>query len=263
MAYLILSTDGHEWDRRELTGPIVLGRAPDCDISVHDILLSRRHCRLTPVGDGWLVIDLASRNGTCVGDKTIEQCRLNHGDVISLGKTQFTFCTDTFVKPVRNSDRPALPPAASREELLAGTMVGIIFEPAPTDEPPARRVYRPSPKPRPMDPVSFASDDVYSMLEQIASSSWDSIYAENAQPLRQSRSLPQPMIANRAVVRQKSPGVSFALQATPAVVAPPRRRKFGGWAFRIFSRVRNWSGKPGDTLAAFTPSSISGTRANA
>jgi predicted component of type VI protein secretion system len=84
MAYLILAIQGQEWDRREITGPVVLGRSADCDISIHDILLSRRHCRFTPMGGNWLVIDLASRNGTAVGEQRVgrakAQDRRHHPD---------------------------------------------------------------------------------------------------------------------------------------------------------------------------------------
>ena len=213
MAYLILSTDGHEWDRRELNGPVVVGRSPECDISVHDIQLSRRHCRLTPSSDGWLLIDLASRNGTRIGDHAIEQCRLKHGQVIRVGKTTLTFRTDALVKRERNSLRPKVPPAISREESLAGTVAGLVV-PSPERESP-RSQYHPRPRPRPMDPVSFANDNLYEMLEQIASSSWDSIYAINAQPLRKTRPLSQPMIAGQKRVRTSTPRLSFELQAMP------------------------------------------------
>jgi predicted component of type VI protein secretion system len=262
MAYLILSTDGHEWDRRELTGPIVLGRSPECDIPVHDILLSRRHCRLTPSSDGWLLIDLASRNGTCIGDQTVEQCRLKHGDVIRVGKTTLRFCTDVLVKPEPIGIRPEFPPAVSKEDTLAGTVVGMTVPLPPATESVPRKVYRPSPKPRPMDPESFANENLYQMLEQIASSSWDSIYAVNSQPLRRSRPLPQPIIASEAKFRARVPTVNIELQASsvdhPSITsnrAKTLRRRFAGlgrWILR----------KAGDGLAGITPARTSGTRAD-
>jgi pSer/pThr/pTyr-binding forkhead associated (FHA) protein len=84
MAYLIVSQAGHELKRIELCkSPVVIGRSPECDLALHDILLSRRHCRLTPTTDGWLLIDLASRNGTRVGDRKIEQRFLKDADHFS------------------------------------------------------------------------------------------------------------------------------------------------------------------------------------
>jgi predicted component of type VI protein secretion system len=215
MAYLIFSTEGQEWDRREITGPLVLGRSADCEVSIHDILLSRRHCRFTQVDGDWLVIDLASRNGTIVGDHRVDEKKLKTGDVIRVGKTKITFRNEPFVPARHRPTRPPVPPAISRvDDTMAGTVFDLEFE--PEDEPiqKPRMPMRPVPKPRPKDPESFATDDLYSMLEQIASSSWDSIYAINAQPLRRSRLIPQPIIAGQPRVRPTRPAVSIALQAS-------------------------------------------------
>jgi hypothetical protein len=216
MAYLIFSTDGQEWDRRELTKPVVLGRSAECDISIHDILLSRRHCRLTPVDGNWLLIDLGSRNGTVVGDKTVEEHNLKHGEAIRIGKTKVTFKADAFVPPRAKPNRPLLPPLVGRlDDTIAGTVFELQFDPLPPAPParPPKTNRQPSPRPRPKDPESFESEDLYAMLEQIASSSWDSIYAVNAQPLRKSRLIPQPNIAGQPKLRPARPQVSLALQA--------------------------------------------------
>jgi hypothetical protein len=141
-------------------------------------------------------------------------------------------------------------------------MDGLRFVDSETQSPASDRI--PSPKPRPRDPESFASDDLYSMLEQIASSSWDSIYAVNAQPLRRNLPTPRPVPPNaQGVHRLKSPiaqpKVSMALQAqTTAVqeiadiqrtmgliqpvkhrsrkvrpIAKPRLRRLTRWAGRV------------------------------
>ena len=39
MPFLVASFREEEVTRRELTGPLVIGRSPDCDIVVRDILL--------------------------------------------------------------------------------------------------------------------------------------------------------------------------------------------------------------------------------
>lgn len=246
MAYLILSTDGQEWDRRELTGPAVLGRSADCEISVHDILLSRRHCRFTPMEDGWLVIDLGSRNGTSVGDHAIEERKLKHGDVLRVGKTKVTFRAEAFVlSSDRPKQRPALPPEIHySDDTMAGSVVGMKLELHAVPARPPGRPSRPIPKPRPKDPDSFETEELYSMLEQIASSSWDSIYSVNAQPLRKNRAFPQPIIAGHSKPRPASPQVSLVLQASTMdrvvsarQIAPQRRRRFARLS-RLIRRVR-------------------------
>ena len=41
-----------------------IGSGPDCDLVVDRPVVSGRHCRLTRVGDGYLLEDLGSTNGT-------------------------------------------------------------------------------------------------------------------------------------------------------------------------------------------------------
>src|SRR5450432_1276419 len=117
MAYLILADHDGEFDRRELLGPVVIGRALDCDICIHDILLSRHHCRIEPFDDRWIISDLASRNGTRVGAETISRHMLSDGEVIRAGKIQIYFKADIFVQPptepARSDTRPADPIDAS------------------------------------------------------------------------------------------------------------------------------------------------------
>jgi pSer/pThr/pTyr-binding forkhead associated (FHA) protein len=74
MAYLVFSSHkGEEIGRRRLEGPVTIGRSPDCDVSLHDHLLSRHHCRLAPSDDGWVLTDLGSKNGTIVHGKPVTQ----------------------------------------------------------------------------------------------------------------------------------------------------------------------------------------------
>src|SRR5687768_12530867 len=92
MAFLLVLFRGEEVARRELNGPTVIGRAPECDISVRDIILSRRHCKITPVdGAGWAIEDLGSKNGTHVGGETVRYAALHDGSSIRIGKTQVKF----------------------------------------------------------------------------------------------------------------------------------------------------------------------------
>lgn len=231
MAYLIISTGGEEVGRRELataaavTAPIVIGRAADCDISVHDILLSRKHCRLEPSGSGgWTLVDLDSKNGTFVGGSPINRYPLVDGDEVQVGKTRITIRAGSLIPPPLSLSprRPARP--VDPQEAMAGTVSGLTFvEPAP---PPMSPLSLPTPKPRPSDPPAFARDDIYSMLEEIASSSWDSIYAVNALPLqRERRTLPRPIVqvpgepnlppGERSPQR---PRVSLSLQLVPAAL---------------------------------------------
>ena len=85
MAYLVFSSArGKEIGRRRLDKSLTIGRSPDCDISLHDIQLSRHHCRLERTRDGWLLTDLGSKNGVRVNGQLVQDQPLRFGDRIKL-----------------------------------------------------------------------------------------------------------------------------------------------------------------------------------
>jgi pSer/pThr/pTyr-binding forkhead associated (FHA) protein len=72
-----------------VSGPVVIGRAPECDISVQAEEISRRHALVKPVGDGLSVEDLGSSNGTYINNKRVQQGFLNAGDELRLDAVRF------------------------------------------------------------------------------------------------------------------------------------------------------------------------------
>src|SRR5436853_539074 len=50
---------------------LVLGRAPDADLRLEDVGVSRHHVRLEPVEHGWTVHDQRSRNGLFVNGRRV------------------------------------------------------------------------------------------------------------------------------------------------------------------------------------------------
>jgi ABC transport system ATP-binding/permease protein len=68
-----------------------IGRAPDNDIVVNDLLASRHHAELTSDGrGGWLVADLGSFNGTFVnGHRLTRQAPVHNGAIISVAHHLF------------------------------------------------------------------------------------------------------------------------------------------------------------------------------
>jgi pSer/pThr/pTyr-binding forkhead associated (FHA) protein len=212
MAYVIFTANGEEYDRRELRGPVVLGRAPDCDVAIPDITLSRHHCRIEPSenGRGWQIVDLHSKNGTHFLGHAVETHVFRDTDELRIGRTRLTFCAGEFVRTTKVKSRGVIRPS-DPHEALAGTVTGMVLcEPDEVE----RHEGMPVPQPRPSDPMSFQKDDIYGMINEIASSSWDSIQAQASQPIRMQRATPTPAMtqANRGAIRPK-PRVSFALQA--------------------------------------------------
>jgi chromosome segregation ATPase len=73
-------------------GTITIGRSADCDIQIRTHFVSREHARLTvsPRG-GVLIEDLGSTNGVFVNSVRIDRQELHHGDVVTVGESQFRF----------------------------------------------------------------------------------------------------------------------------------------------------------------------------
>lgn len=70
-----------------LPGEFVIGRSEDCQLSLDDAMISRRHALLRVSSTGVIVADLGSRNGISVnGEKVNQERRLADGDRISVGK---------------------------------------------------------------------------------------------------------------------------------------------------------------------------------
>jgi predicted component of type VI protein secretion system len=78
----------------EFDGPVTIGRqAAICDVVTRDPKVSRRHCRIEPVAQGWRLTDLSSSNGTWVDHKQVGELLLRDGDQIRLGDTVLRFST--------------------------------------------------------------------------------------------------------------------------------------------------------------------------
>jgi hypothetical protein len=71
---------------------VLLGRSPDCQISLEDPLVSRQHARIRIHGEVAMISDLGSRNGVRVNGSLIPgETPLSHNDRIRLGTQDFVF----------------------------------------------------------------------------------------------------------------------------------------------------------------------------
>jgi hypothetical protein len=70
---------------------VVLGRSRDCDVVLDDRSVSRRHAELVRHGDGFLLRDLDSTNGSAVNGKRIREAAVQPGDDITVGTVALTF----------------------------------------------------------------------------------------------------------------------------------------------------------------------------
>lgn len=70
---------------------VTFGRLPDCTVTFDDSNVSRRHAEIRPEGDGFVLIDLGSTNGTIVNGARITRHPLVDGDRITFGSTVVEF----------------------------------------------------------------------------------------------------------------------------------------------------------------------------
>jgi hypothetical protein len=71
--------------------PAIIGRLPECAVTLNDPKISRHHAEVRPYGDGFLVADLGSMNGTTVNGVAIREQVLADGDALGVGSTTIRF----------------------------------------------------------------------------------------------------------------------------------------------------------------------------
>ena len=103
-----LEVSSPKWSRRIELGnePITVGRHPENGIQFNDDGLSRRHCAFEPVGGGWLVRDLGSRNGTKVNGVKLPEAHLNPGDIIRVGVLEIRYVEEPKPIPAARAEQP-------------------------------------------------------------------------------------------------------------------------------------------------------------
>ncbi len=70
---------------------ITIGRGNHCDIQIVTHFVSREHARITTDRGAVVIEDLASTNGVFVNSIRIDRHELHHGDLLTIGETQFRF----------------------------------------------------------------------------------------------------------------------------------------------------------------------------
>ena len=71
------------------TGGVLIGRSAECDVSLVDQLVSRRHARIYIKEGKLLVEDLGSSNGVEVNGQRVKERVLGDGDRLTIGEASF------------------------------------------------------------------------------------------------------------------------------------------------------------------------------
>ena len=122
-----LSPHGAEMVELRPGTPLVVGRKPPSNVRLRDAKLSREHARfsLAEDGQGVIVEDLGSTNGTWLGNQRIQTARLTYGQEVRLG--------GVLVRPQAFKDGPAfshLEASAIDEAVVAGKAMRELLEKA-------------------------------------------------------------------------------------------------------------------------------------
>jgi Nif-specific regulatory protein len=73
--------------------PVVIGRETTATLCVADASVSRRHSQIEREAEHFVIEDLESLNGTFVNDVPVKRRKLQHGDRVRIGDSQFIFLT--------------------------------------------------------------------------------------------------------------------------------------------------------------------------
>ncbi|MGW0809466.1 FHA domain-containing protein [Nonomuraea sp. NPDC002799] len=75
-----------------------IGRAPENDIVVTDLRVSRRHAELRIAGGVHEIVDVGSRIGTYVNGRRVQRARVSPDDLVGIGPSTFQLVGDTLME---------------------------------------------------------------------------------------------------------------------------------------------------------------------
>lgn len=92
MARLVIVVDGQETAHELKDGETLIGRHPDCAISISQLSVSGKHAKIHSEGGVFAVEDVGSRNGTYVNQQRIQgRVTLKHNDALRFGDAHARF----------------------------------------------------------------------------------------------------------------------------------------------------------------------------
>ncbi len=71
--------------------PLSIGRRPENDVAIDNLAVSGYHAKIDAVGNDFIFTDLQSKNGSFINEQMVTTYKLQHGDVILIGKHTLEF----------------------------------------------------------------------------------------------------------------------------------------------------------------------------
>ena len=85
---VVVHSEGAKPRTVAVSGNMVMGRAPECELALEDTFVSQQHARLFAKNGSWYVEDLGSTNGTFVNDQRLgAPAMVQPGDRVRVGTT--------------------------------------------------------------------------------------------------------------------------------------------------------------------------------
>ena len=109
----------------DIDDSLVIGRETAANLCIADASVSRRHSRIEKKDDDFIITDLDSLNGTFVNDVPVRTRRLEHGDRVRIGDSQFLFLKHEGEAASKSSDVKL-----DEARVLSGSTVQIRFDDA-------------------------------------------------------------------------------------------------------------------------------------
>jgi transcriptional regulator with GAF, ATPase, and Fis domain len=104
---------------------LTIGRETGADLCIAEASVSRRHSKIENQETGFVITDLESLNGTFVNDLPVRSRRLEHGDRVRIGDSQFLFLIHEGDATSKSSDV-----RIDEAHVVSGSTVQIRFDDA-------------------------------------------------------------------------------------------------------------------------------------
>lgn len=89
--HLAVHAQGRTWTLPLTRAGLSIGRQADNDLILDLPRVSRRHARIEPRGDDFLLLDVGSSNGSFVAGRQVQEWRLRNGDTVQIGEARLVF----------------------------------------------------------------------------------------------------------------------------------------------------------------------------
>lgn len=102
----MVPAQGDAFDQALESDEVVIGRSSQCQLTIADRFLSRRHARIFRRDGGWWIEDLGSRNGTLVNGRVIEGTELlGEGDEVQISGSLLQVLSEAPISAIVTSER--------------------------------------------------------------------------------------------------------------------------------------------------------------